>query len=102
MLSYKNIGIQKFIFDRINQIHDEVIMDDPEYKELREKPKELLRLIAAKLTPEDKKLLDEYEDNWIYPINRQDEIMYSQGLMDGMAVGYWVALVGKGMEKIKV
>jgi hypothetical protein len=61
-----------------------------------------LKLLAAKLTPEDKKLLDEYEDNWIYPINRQDEIIYSQGRMDGMMFGYWVALVGQGAEKIKV
>jgi hypothetical protein len=32
----------------------------------------------------------------------QDELIYSQGLMDdGMLLGYWVALIGQGMEKIK-
>ena len=102
MLTDKNTGIQKFILDRILQIHEEIVKDDPEFKKLWERPNELLKLIAAKLTPEDKKLLDEYENNWIYPVNRQDEIIYSQGLMDGMVFGYWVAAVGQGVEKIVI
>ena len=59
-------------------------------------------LLAAKLNPEDKKLLDEYQDIWIYQCNRQDEMIYSQGLMDGILFGYWAAVVGEGMGKIKV
>ena len=102
MLTYKDTGIQKFILDRLTQIHDEIVFHDPEHRELGERPDELLKLIAAKLTPEDKKLLDEYEDIWIYQINRQDEIIYSQGLMDGIMFGYWVALVSRGVEKIVV
>ena len=53
MLTGKDLGIKKFILDRIMQINDEIIQYDPEYKELEERPNELLRLIAAKLTPED-------------------------------------------------
>ncbi len=95
MLTSDNKGILKFILDRITQIHDEIVFHDPEYRKLGERPNELLELIATKLTPEDKKLLSEYEDIWIYQINRQDEIIYSQGLMDGIVLGYWVALVGR-------
>ncbi|MGE5604759.1 MAG: hypothetical protein ACM3YE_03600 [Bacteroidota bacterium] len=56
MLTYKSTGIQKFILNRLTQIHDEIVGEDPEYRELGERPDELLKLIAAKLTPEDKKL----------------------------------------------
>lgn len=102
MLTYKSTGIQKFILNRLTQIHDEIVSQDAEYRELGERPDELLKLIAAKLTPEDKKLLDEYQDIWIYQLNRQDELIYSQGLMDGMMFGYWAAVIGQGIEKIKV
>ena len=102
MLDYHSTGIQKFILDRLTQIHDEIVKDDLEHRELGERPDELLKLIAAKLTPEDRKLLDEYEDIWIYQINRQDELIYNQGLMDGIMFGYWVAMVGRGVEEIVV
>ena len=38
MLTYKSTGIQKFIFDRLNQIHDEVVFHDPEHREMGEEP----------------------------------------------------------------
>jgi hypothetical protein len=28
-----------------------------------------------------------------------DEIVYSEGLMDGIMFGYWVAMVGRGVGK---
>ncbi len=34
MLSNKSKGFQKLVFDRICQIHDEKLMNDPEYIEL--------------------------------------------------------------------
>ncbi len=33
---------------------------------------------------------------------RQDELIYNEGLMDGIIMGYWVALIGRGVEKIRV
>lgn len=102
MLSYKNTGIKKFIFDRICQIDDEVINVDPEYKKLGERPDELLKLVAAKLSPEDNLLLKEYDDIWFEQITRRDELIYNEALMDGILLGYWVALVGRGVEKITV
>ena len=102
MLTYKDFGIKKFILDRLTQIYEDIVKDDPEYQKLGERPNELLDLLATKLNPEDKKLLDEYQNVWIYPCNRQDELIYSQGLMDGILFGYWAAVVGEGMGKIKV
>ena len=75
---------------------------DPGYKELGERPEELLKLAAAQLSPEDKILLKEYDDIWFQQIIRRDELVYSAALTDGILIGYWVATVGRGMEKIKV
>ncbi|HBF38228.1 MAG TPA: hypothetical protein DDW50_13010 [Firmicutes bacterium] len=102
MLTDKDLGIKKFILDRIMQIDDEIVKDDPEYKELGERPDELLKLVAAKLSPEDSKLLKEYDNTYFGPICRREELIYSQALMDGILLGYWVAVVGQGIEKIKV
>ncbi len=102
MITYKDFGIKKFILDRLTQIYEDIVKDDPEYQKLGERPGELLKLIDSKLAPEDKKLLDEYQDIWIYQFNRQDELIYSQGLMDGILFGYWAAVVGQGTGKIMV
>jgi hypothetical protein len=60
------------------------------------------RLVAAKLSPEDNLLLKEYDDIWFGQITRRDELIYNEALMDGIILGYWVALVGRGVEKIVV
>ena len=108
MLTDKDLGIPKFILDRITQIDNEIVQNDPEYKERGERPGELLKLAAAKLSPEDGMLLKEYVNNCFDQICRRDELIYSAALMDGilcahnMCDGYWVAMVGQGIEKIKV
>ncbi len=102
MITYKDFGIKKFILDRLTQIYEDVVEQDTEYQELGERPGELLKLITAKLNPEDKKLLNEYQDTWIAQSNRQDELIYSQGLMDGILFGYWAVVVGQGTGKIMV
>jgi uncharacterized protein (DUF433 family) len=102
MLTDKDLGIKKFILDRIMQIDDEIVKGDPEYKQLGERPDELLRLIAAKLSPEDNQLLKEYDDIWFQQIIRRDELIYSAALMDGILIGYWVVMIGRGVEKIVV
>lgn len=35
-------------------------------------------------------------------MNRQDEMIFAQGLMEGMIFGYWVVRVSLGVEKITV
>jgi hypothetical protein len=101
MLTDQDTGIRKFILDRLDPITTEAEAD-PEYKELGERPDELLKLAAAKLPPEDKALLKEYDNIWFLQICRRDELIYSAALMDGIMLGYWVALIGRGVEKIKV
>ena len=78
MLTYKDTGIPKFIFDRIIQIDDQIVKDDPEYKELGERLSTLLKLAAAKLSLEDNDLLEKYDDIWITQISRRDELIYSR------------------------
>ncbi len=101
MLTDKDLGIKKFILDRLDQITGEAEAD-PEYKNLGERPNQLLEMAAAKLPLEEKALLEEYDDIWFAQICRRDELIYSAALMDGILIGYWVAMVGQGIEKIKV
>ena len=61
-----------------------------------------MKQLNAKLTPEDQKLLDRFDCARMEQMNRQDELIYSEALMEGILFGYWVALVGRGVEKIKV
>ncbi|HBF37816.1 MAG TPA: hypothetical protein DDW50_10885 [Firmicutes bacterium] len=98
----QKLRIQKLIFDRLCQIDEEIVDPDPEYKKLGERSDELLKQVAAKLSPEDNELLKEYDEVWFEQILRREELTYSQGLMDGILFGYWMAMVGSGMEKIKV
>jgi hypothetical protein len=102
MLDYHCIGIQKFIFDRINQINDQIVFNDPEHRQLGEEPAELLKQLNSKLTPEDQKILDRFDCARTEQMNRQDELLYSEALKDGILLGYWVAMVGRGIEKIVV
>jgi hypothetical protein len=40
--------------------------------------------------------------NFTLQTSNVDELIYSGALMDGMMLGYWVAMVGRGVEKIVV
>ncbi|TCL61935.1 hypothetical protein EDC14_103037 [Hydrogenispora ethanolica] len=102
MLNSDSQGIQKFILERLVKIHDELLIHDQEFRELGEKPREILNQLSAKLPPEDSQLLDEYDSERMAQMNRQDELIYSEALMDGILFGYWVALVGRGMGKINI
>ncbi len=101
MLSENSTGINRLIFDRICRICDEIIIHDPEYKELGKIPSELIRRLMAKLPKEDRELLDNYSSEYLKQLNRQDEIMYSRGLMDGIILCRWIDRIGSG-EEIKV
>jgi hypothetical protein len=102
MLNYKT-GIEKFILDRITQINDEIIVNDPEYKELTAKSLELSKKYSDKLTTEDKEIIYEQEDTWTAQLCRHEEIIYAEALKDGILFGYMVALVWQGGEgEIKV
>ncbi|HOJ78284.1 MAG TPA: hypothetical protein PL158_09320 [Bacillota bacterium] len=102
MLTSNHKSIHAMILEHIARIHDEIIIHDPEFRRLSERPVELLNRIREKLAPEDRHLLDEYDEEWILPINRQDEIIYTQALIRGIVPGYWVTLVGNGLQEIKV
>jgi hypothetical protein len=90
------------IFDRICQIHDEIIFHDPEYRELGEEPAELMKQLGAKLDTEYQKKLDRFDCSRTRQMSRQDELMYIEALKDGILLGYWVAVSGRGVEKIGV
>jgi hypothetical protein len=102
MLTYKNTGIQKYILDRICEIDDEIVNEDPEYQKPGELVDEWKKQLAAKLPPEDEKMLGDYEGSWVAQLCRQEEIIFNEALMEGIMFGYWVAMVNRGGEKIVV
>ncbi len=99
MLPEKSPGIQRYIFDRICQIHDEILAKDPEYKELDKVPSELFNWLWDKLSREDRDLLDDYSSESMQQLNRQDEILYTRGLMDEIVLCRWIERIGRGEEK---
>lgn len=99
MLTDKSLGFQKFIFDRIYHIRDEILNPDPEYQELGKIASELMDCLLAKLPPEDQKLLDRYDCERTNQVCRQDELLYSRGLMDGIILYHWLERIGRGEEK---
>ena len=86
----------------MTHIHNTILFYDPEYHQLGERPNELLKQIKEKLNSEDQKLLREYEDEILKQLNRVDEVIYTQALMRGMAIGYWTALLGNGLGEIEI
>jgi hypothetical protein len=102
MLTDKNTGIQNYILDRICEIDDEIVPEDPEYQELGKPVDECKQQLAAKLPPEDAKLLENYERSRVTQVCRHEEILFSEGLMEGMMFGYWVAAISQGVDKVKV
>jgi hypothetical protein len=47
------------------QILDEILIHDPEFLEPGEQADKRKKQLAAKLPPEDDKLLDDYEGSWL-------------------------------------
>ena len=61
MLDHRCTGIQKWIFDRICQIYNEIIFHDPEYRELGKEPAELMKQLNTKLDTEYQEKLDRFD-----------------------------------------
>lgn len=99
MLTDQSKGFQKLIFDRIYQIRDEILNPDPEYQELGKIASELLDRLLDKLSAEDRDLLEEYDCKQMGQVCRQDEILYSRGLMDGIILCRWIERIGRGEVK---
>lgn len=84
MLTSEHQGIHKRILERLIQIHDEIILNDREYRELGEEPGAVRRQIAASLDNRHRELLECYDCLCTEQMGRQDEIIYTEGLMDGV------------------
>lgn len=90
MLDFIIKYIREFISERIYRIHESILPRDKEYLELGKKPAEIMRQLIAGLTPEKQEMLNEYDEAQTLQMNRQDEIIYSRGLVDGILLGYLV------------
>ncbi len=96
MLTDKDLGIKKLILNRLDQITAEAEAD-PEYKNLGERPNQLLELAAAKLPLEDKALLEEYDDVWFAQICRSRRADLQRGV-DGWDLAHIICATGIGSQ----
>jgi hypothetical protein len=71
------------------------------YTELGKVPAELFNQLFHKLPPEDREILDQYNSGRMAQMDREDEILYSRGLMDGIWLCRWIERVGSGEEVLK-
>lgn len=55
--------------------------------------------LLDKLAAEDQELLEKYDSKQLGQTYRQDEILYSRGLMDGIILCRWIERIGKGEKK---
>ncbi len=99
MLLSDSEDIQKIIFDRLDKIHERILPLDREYVELEKKPEEILQQLLTTLPSEQQNLLDDYDSSRTALMNRQDELVYIQGMADGILLGRWVDQLRQGAEK---
>lgn len=78
------------IFDRLTKIYEEILPTDREHRELGKKSAEILHQLFAILPEEHRQLLDEYDAGRALQMNRQDELIYGLGLVDGNLLSTWV------------
>src|SRR5690606_20683312 len=91
--------IKDFICERIYKIHEKILPSDREYQELGNKPAEIQCQFMAVLSPEGQKVFLEYEEAQTLRMNRQDEILYCRGLVDGILLGHCVDRIRREPEK---
>jgi|SRR5690554_4839634 hypothetical protein len=92
-------AIKDLIHERIYKIHEEILPYGKEYQELGNRPAEIQRRLMAALSQEGQKMFLEYEEAQTLRMNRQDEILYCRGLVDGILLGHWVDRVRREPEK---
>ena len=98
MLGDDSKGIYEFICDRLYKLHEEHLPTDPEYQELGAKHKAIMDQLWDSLDPEKRKLLDQFDCGRTAQMCRQDELIYSRGLMDGIILADWVERIKRGEE----
>jgi hypothetical protein len=98
MLTSDSKEIYELIFDRIYKINEEILPRDGEYREWGQKQRSLLDQLCARMNPEDRGLLDEFDVSRTMQMNRRDELLYSRGLMDGILLGWWIDRIRRGEE----
>ncbi|HLW33475.1 MAG TPA: hypothetical protein VKX40_14525 [Aequorivita sp.] len=91
--------IKDFICERIYKIHKEILPSDREYQELGIKPAEIQRQLMATLSPEKQKMLLDCDEAQTLRMNRQDEIFYIRGFVDGILLGHCVDWIRREPEK---
>jgi hypothetical protein len=100
MLGDDSQGIYEFILDRILKIHDKILPSDAEYQQLGERTDEIRKLLVPNLGPKEITLFDDFDCSRAAQMNRQDELIYSQGLMDGIILADWVERIKRGEELV--
>jgi hypothetical protein len=94
-----NEDIKEIIYDRIYKIYKEILPRDKKYQELREKSAEILEQLLESLSGDEKEKLSDYDEALTLQMSRQDALIYSRGLVDGILLGYWIDRARQEPEK---
>lgn len=99
-MSNKNSkDIKDIIHDRLYKIYKEILPQDKKYQELREKSAEILEQLLESLSLEAKEKFSNYDEALTLQMSRQDALIYSRGLVDGILLGYWIDRARQEPEK---
>ena len=87
MLKSWTLILNDFLIDRTMELHDHLLPRDREYLRLQKEYSQATDELAARLGPGEYRLFLDYEKAATSLVNRSDELIYKQGLIDGLRLG---------------
>jgi hypothetical protein len=92
----KDHFIHALLIHRLDQICDSLLLNDPGCRRLGEEPDQILQRLIKTLTPEERDLLDDYNSGRNAQEGREGELLYAQGIRDGIRLMDWIERVRAG------
>lgn len=87
MLKNLSTYMQEFIANRTDEIGRQVLMNHDEYRKLSNELREAIRALMMLLPEEGRQLVLSFEETENAQAALAGEIMYKQGLLDGLYLG---------------
>lgn len=82
--------LNDFLIDRTAEIHEALVPRDREYQRLHADFSRTMDQLTAGFDPETYQLFLDYESAATGRVNRSEELVYRQGLIDGLRLGRYI------------
>ena len=96
MLKTWLVIFKDFLNDRTTELYDHLILHDRKHARLAKESRHAMNQLTASLAPEQHELFLDYESAVNCLLNREDELIYQQGLIDGLRMGYYIDKIRRG------